>query len=84
MTAAAARQLLTPPVRATLAKCRRGAYLPEALSSAGVPGDLVRVLIVPDHAPAERARVALDSRKRIDTTRYVWAADINNYLKGWE
>lgn len=85
-TIADAQRLITRDVLATLLRFarRKDAWTPEALVEAGVPGELVTVLVVDPRAQLEAARVSLTRRQRTDPTRtYVWGPDIRNLLVGW-
>ena len=86
LTSTEARALLTPAAVRTLRTVagRKDAFTPDALVEAGVPGTLVRVLLVRDDAPPMRARVGLRRRTRVETHTYVWGPDVAGLLKGWE
>lgn len=82
-----ARNLLTPATRAVLAKVatKKDAFTPEALAEAGVPAPLITAMLVaPDHAPMEKARVSLHGRARIETRNYIWGPDVAGMLRGWQ
>ena len=78
-----ARPYLTADVRKTLKRfTTKHAYTVDALNEQGVPMPLIRLMLADRYTPVERARVSLRTRKRVETTHYVWGPDIANFLKG--
>lgn len=85
MTCADAHRLITPDVRRVLETVGRqkDAFTFGALTDAGVPAPLVRVLVASRGPVTEKARQHVtERRKRVPTSEYIWGPDVGNFLVG--